>query len=53
MLDSPAIDLPLVFSTYRLKNRGIRMASDRVVAVVPPKFGEPPCCRGIEMVGFI
>ena len=39
--------------THLLKNRGIRSPSDRLAGVVPPKLGVPPCCRGIEMCGFI
>ena len=39
--------------THLLKKRGIRNPSDRAAGVVPPKFGVPPCCRGMEMCGFI
>ena len=35
--------------THLLKKRGIRNPSDRAAGVVPPKFGVPPCCRGMEM----
>ena len=39
--------------THLLKNRGIRRPSEREACVVPPKFGLPPCWRGMVMVGFI
>lgn len=39
--------------SYLLKKRGIRKASFREIGGVPPKLGMPPCCRGMEICGFI
>lgn len=38
---------------YLLKKRGIRRPSFREVGVVPPKLGIPPCCRGMDICGFM